>query len=557
MLTRLTINNVAVIEHAEIDFAAGFNVLTGETGAGKSIIIDSINSILGERMSREIVRSGKDKASVYAEFTEIQPSVCEKLNENDIEIDSDTVILQRIITSEGKSSARVNGFPVPASFLREIGNELITVCGQHDSQKLLQKTSHLGYIDSLAGTGETLYLYRKQYQKYKEILNRLESLRMDEDEKRRRLDFLKYQLDEIEAADIKIGEKDSLTAKKKLIKNREKIINALNNVTAIVSGGEESGGIIDILYDLSDILGDLSEYNPEFEAYRKAADEFRFEIEECSSEARNELMNFEYQDVSLDEIESRLDIIYRIGRKYGDTEEDILKKYDELKEEYDSIQMSDRLISDLRVKLDASRDEMMKTAKELSNLRKAAAKRFENDVISELEYLDMKGSEFRVEFAEIDPSASGIDSVEFFISPNRGQELKPLGKIASGGELSRVMLAIRCILSESETVDTTIFDEIDSGVSGVAAGKIALKLRQLSRYKQVICVTHLPQIAASADNHFFINKLSDEERTYTEISTLKGADRAHEIARIISGDNITESVLQSAEEMINIYTERK
>ena len=552
MLFRLTINNVAVIEHAEVDFIDGLNVLTGETGAGKSIVIDSINAILGERTSRDIVRSGADKASIYAEFTDIGPSVFDILKENDVDIDDDAILLQRIITADGKSSARINGIPVSASVLRMVGNELITVCGQHDSQKLLQKSSHLTYIDALADLSDSLNEYALLYNEYKSIQSQLDGLQINESEKQQRLDFLSYQLKEIEEADIKVGERDQLLAERKIIRNRESIISSLNKVLSMTNGNEDSAGIKDMLYDLSDCLSDLSEYSKTFETYRNAVDEFKFVLDECSNDSSGELMSFEFQDSSLDDIESRLDAIYRISKKYGETEEDILRTYENLKAKYDSIQTSDRLIEELSKKLDQKYKEVFNTAIDLSKKRKSAAKAFETDVLNELEYLDMKGSDFKVEFTETEPGPTGIDSVEFFISPNRGQELKPLNKIASGGELSRIMLAIRCILSGKETIDTMIFDEIDTGVSGVAAGKIASKLRQLSQVKQVICVTHLPQIAAGADNHLFIEKISESTNTYTRIHKLDKEKSAYEIARIISGNNITETVLESAKEMISI-----
>ena len=556
MLARLTIKNAAVIEHAEIEFTPGLNVLTGETGAGKSIIIDSINAILGERASREIVRTGAEKASFFAEFVDVAPDLYDKLNELEIDASFDeSILIQRSVSADGRSSCRINGTPVSASVLRQIGNELITVCGQHDSQKLLQSSSHIKYIDALANIEDELKKYRSLYNHYRNIQKELSALQINENEKEQRLDFLSYQIKELEGAEIKEGEKEQLSIQKKAIQNRESILNALNNIVSIINGNDKSSGISDLLRNLLDNLSKINSFGYSFDSYEETFESIIYEFEECSNDAFNSLASFDSDDLSINEIEERLDIIYRMSKKYGNTETEMLKTLEKLKEQFETIQSSDEEIRRLNNELDKTLKSLYEKAYTISALRKKEAAEFSRSVVEELKQLNMNGAEFEVRFEQTKPTNDGIDSLEFIISPNPGQELKPLSKIASGGELSRIMLALRCILSDKETLDTMIFDEIDSGVSGSAAGKIASKLRQLSSIKQVICVTHLPQIAAGADNHLIIQKTIQNNNTFTEVRALDYDQRVQNIARLISGDSITNSVIESAKEMISFAKE--
>lgn len=552
MLTNLKIENVAVIESANISFEQGLNILTGETGAGKSIVIDSINAILGERTSKELVRDGAPGAKVSAFFEDISSEVKDVISELDIESEADgSLLITRTITADGRSACRINGQPVTVSMLKKVGVELITICGQHDSQRLLQKESHIGYIDSLLKIDDLKQEYRERYRKLLKIKRELASIVQNETDKLQRLEFLKYQIDELQNANISVGERDELIAEKKKIQNREKIITSLYNAHGILNGDENTSGLMDALYNLSSFLAQLSDYHPDFETYEKSIDDFRYEMEDCAASLSAEISSMDDNDIDIDGIEERLDTLYRLSRKYGDSEEDMLAYLDKIVDEYDSIVTSDERAKELEAEIEQLQKEVYQKAKVISDKRKAFAKQFEADVMNELDYLDMRGACFRVLFNETAPQDGGIDEVEFLISANSGQEPKPLSKIASGGELSRVMLAIRCVLSGGESIGTMIFDEIDTGVSGRAAHKIAYKLKQVSNGRQIICVTHLAQIAAGADNHLFIEKSSSNGKTYTVVTKLDGEQRTREIARIIGGDIITEATMMSAKELID------
>ncbi len=552
MLTNLKIENVAVIESAAIDFNNGLNILTGETGAGKSIVIDSINAALGERTSKELVRDGANAAKVSAFFENISPSVKAALEKIEIECeDDDSLLIMRTINADGRSSCRINGQPVTVSMLKSVGRELITICGQHDSQRLLQKENHISYIDVLSEIESEKEQYQSVYRKMLSVKKELDSIRTSESDKLQRLEFLKYQIDELQNADITIGEQDTLLAEKKKIQNREKIITSLYNAHEILNGNENTAGLTDLLYNLSSSLAQLSDYNSDFAEYEKSIDSFRYEIEDCLSSINDELSGMDENEVGIDSIEERLDLLYRLSRKYGGSEEEMLEYLDKITEEYNSITSSDERAEKLEAELELLKDKVNEGCRIISQKRKAFAKQFEKDVMNELKYLDMPSAKFCVNFEKTTPSLNGYDDVEFLISANSGQEPKPLLKIASGGELSRIMLAIRCVLSESESVGTLIFDEIDTGVSGRAAHRIACKLKQLSIGRQIICVTHLAQIAASADNHLFIEKRAESGKTRTVVTKLDRDEREKELARIIGGDVITPATLQSARELID------
>lgn len=552
MLTDLKIENVAVIKKADIFFENGLNILTGETGAGKSIVIDSINAVLGERTSKELVRDGEKSAKVTAFFEDISQNVKNVLDELDVEQEDDgTLLISRTVTSDGRSSCKVNGQPVTATMLKRIGRELITICGQHDSQKLLQSESHLGYIDALANCGGLLEEYRVLYKKMQSLKKELSALDTDEADKKNRLDFLQYQINELESADITVGEIENLKAQKAKIQNREMILNSLYACHSLLAGDENTAGLAQNLYALSSFLAQLSDYHSEFLPYAQSVTDFKYEMDECLSDISARIDGADESDASIDAIESRLDILYRLSKKYGNTEEEMLSHLEKARDEYDSIAFSGERKAELEEKLSSCEKEVFDLGCLISDHRKAAALRFEAQVSSELSFLDMPYARFSVFFKDREPYENGLDEVEFLFSANAGQEEKPLSKIASGGELSRVMLAVRCVLTGNTDEGTMIFDEIDTGVSGRAAHKIAAKLREVSLGKQVICVTHLAQIAAFADNHLLIEKQTDDEQTVTKVKKLEGENRIRELARIIGGDVITPSTMKSAQELID------
>ena len=551
MLSSLKIENVAVIEKAEILFGHGLNILTGETGAGKSIVIDSINAILGERTSRELIRDGAEKAKVTAFFEGIPDTVIEKLGEYDIECeDDDSLLITRVITSDGRSSCKINGHSVTATMLKNIGRDLITICGQHDSQHLLLKEKHMEYIDSMADCKELFESYSEVFTEIKAVRKALKKLLNNEANKENKLEYLKFQIDELNGANIKVGEKDTLTEEKKRYQNKEKILNALNLCNGILSGNGESAGILADIDVLSSVLKDLSLFDSSFVKVAEKINEFKYCLDDCADAISNSLGDSEENHIDINAIEERLDILYRLSKKYGETEEYMLAYLEKITEEYENIALGDEKAQELQEKYDELSEELFNRGCYLSDCRKKTASEFEEKVTDDLHYLGMPGATFTAEFTDAPATVTGIDDVEFLFSANPGQEPKPLAKIASGGELSRVMLAIRCVLSDKDIISSMVFDEIDTGVSGRAALKIACKLHELSKNKQVLCVTHLAQIAAYADNHLYIKKTVEEGSTYTNVTTLTHEERVREIARIIGGDIITETTLKSAEEMI-------
>jgi DNA repair protein RecN (Recombination protein N) len=551
MLTELTIENVAVIERAKLRFDGGFNVLTGETGAGKSIVIDAINAVLGERTGRDVVRTGEDSAKVSAFFDTVPAGAKAVLASFGFE-EEDELLITRTISADGKSVCRLNGRSVTASMLKTLGRELVTICGQHDSQHLLQKERHLDYIDFLANCDDLKEAYLTQYRALKNVKRQLRDLRKNNADKSARLDYLAFQIKELEEADIRVGERDALNAQKKKLQNREKRLQALQTVSAAIDG-DGTDGLLDRLYTLSGALAQLSDADDSFAPFSETAQSFRYDLEECASLARQALSDDETQELDLDKIEARLDRLYRLGQKYGQSEEEMLQSLTQAKADYDAIAFSEERIAALEEEDDRLSDEVLRLGCHLSDLRKEAALAFEQKVMAELTFLDMPDAVFQVEFREQNAMENGLDEVEFCISANRGQPPKPLSKIASGGELSRIMLAIRCVLSEAEGGDTMIFDEIDTGVSGRAASRIADRLRRVAAGRQVLCVTHLAQIAAAANCHLLVEKTADEVSTYTRVTQLGGSTRETELARIIGGDLVTDATLRSARELIAYY----
>lgn len=552
MLLSLKIENIAVIEQAEIFFEEGLNVLTGETGAGKSIVIDSINAVLGERTSRDLIRNSADKGRVTAFFENVSDEVMKKLREYEIDCEDDrSLLITRVISSDGRSSSKINGCNVTATMLKNIGRDLISICGQHDSQYLLSKDYHLKFIDDIADSDELLGEYLEIYEKIRTATKKLRKLRNTDFDKEQRLDFLKYQINELESANIRIGEKEELKEEKRKIQSKEKIENALRKADVILNGDSDFGGISSGIYELSRCLDELRNYDKKYDDIYVSLEEFKYVINDCSAEISASLSESDSGYTDINSIEERLDILYRLSSKYGETEEEMLSYLDKIKEEYESIFMSDELIEKLEEEIDELSEELFKKGCCLSDLRKITALDFEQRVMEELRFLDMPDAVFTVNFEEAQATKTGMDDVEFLFSANKGQSPKPLSKIASGGELSRVMLALRCVLSDSDTVSTMIFDEIDTGVSGRAAQKIAYKMREIAKGKQVLCVTHLAQIAVYGNNHLLIEKNTGEDNTYTSVRSLDENERINEIARIIGGDVITEKTLSSAEELIS------
>lgn len=550
MLSNLQIENIAVIKSASIDFENGFNVMTGETGAGKSIVIDSLNAILGERTSRELIRSGADSASVCAEFQNVGDNVKNELEKLGIEKD-DTLIVSRKLTPDGKNVCRINGMPATVSMLKALGVQLVNIHGQLDNQSLLSPETHCSFIDKLAGSGRELNEFKELYSLYIKKENELKSLNTDVNEKNRRLDILNYQIEEIQKADIRPGEKDELTEKLGFLRNAEKVLDLLHTAYAALNGDGEMPGAADIAADAASKLLSAADYSSDFTETANGVNDAAMNLSAYTEELRDKIYSLDYDPNETERAEERLDVIYRLSQKYGDSEEDILAYLENAEKERDALSFSDERAEQLRAETEKAYSEALAAAKKLSEIRIEAGKKFSADVERELAFLDMPSVKFIVNDSVGELYENGIDNIEFLLSANAGEEPKPLSKIASGGELSRIMLAIKCVLSELDDIDTLIFDEIDSGVSGRAALKIAAKMKELSKTHQVICVTHLAQIAAFADEHKLISKEEKDGRTYTCIASLDYNGRKYELARIMGGLTVTQSILNSAEELLS------
>ncbi len=550
MLSNLQIENIAVIKSASIDFENGFNVMTGETGAGKSIVIDSLNAILGERTSRELIRSGADSASVCAEFQNVGDNVKNELEKLGIEKD-DTLIVSRKLTPDGKNVCRINGMPATVSMLKALGVQLVNIHGQLDNQSLLSPETHCSFIDKLAGSGRELNEFKELYSLYIKKENELKSLNTDVNEKNRRLDILNYQIEEIQKADIRPGEKEELTEKLGFLRNAEKVLDLLHTAYAALNGDGEMPGAADVAADAASKLLSAADYSSDFTETANGVNDAAMNLSAYTEELRDKIYSLDYDPNETERAEERLDVIYRLSQKYGDSEEDILAYLENAEKERDALSFSDERAEQLRAETEKAYNEALAAAKKLSEIRIEAGKKFSADVERELAFLDMPSVKFIVNDSVGELYENGIDNIEFLLSANAGEEPKPLSKIASGGELSRIMLAIKCVLSELDDIDTLIFDEIDSGVSGRAALKIAAKMKELSKTHQVICVTHLAQIAAFADEHKLISKEEKDGRTYTCIASLDYNGRKYELARIMGGLTVTQSILNSAEELLS------
>lgn len=547
MLSLLHIENIAVIECSDISFNRGFNVLTGETGAGKSIIIDAISVILGERAYRDMIRTGMNKASVRAVFTDVPELPW--FENNGVAYDPETVI-QRDIYLDGKNVCRVNGTLVTVSILHQLGLQLINIHGQHDSASLLDEENHLGILDSFAYNAEQREMYAQKYQAVSDLRREIQRMSMDESEKIRRMETLRYQIEEIAKANLKPGEDDALEQRRKFLQNAEKLSSGIDRVVECLYGSEEADGAVSLLAEAGHTLSRLTRYTDAYAALQERLEDLMYQVQDISEEMRDSRDELSYSADELEQIESRLDLIHRLRRKYGVSCEDILLYMENARKELDEIEFADDHLERLKSKLKVAEKVAWEAALDLRHVRKATAELLAQRILSELSQLDMPRVQFCCEFAEKELSADGADSVIFYMSANAGEALKSMSKVASGGELARIMLAMKNVLAELDQVPTLIFDEVDTGVSGRAAQKVAEKLRSVAVHKQVLCVTHLPQLAALADTHFLIAKEERDGRTYTNVTPLELEGRKWELARIIGGTNITDITLKSAEEML-------
>ena len=551
MLKSLSIENIAVIEKADIEFCEGLNVLTGETGAGKSIVVDSINAILGERTSKELVRHNSDYAFVNALFTDVNDAVKDKLSQFDIDCEEDdTLLLSRKISSQGKSTCRINGTPCTVSMLKEIGSILVNIHGQHDSQALLNPDYHINFVDMLSDDDAVYHKYKSAFRELVSVRKELKLLTADEDTKDRQLELLNFQINEIQSADIKIGEWQQLKERKNLILNAQNIINALNACNQAINGTDENmGAQMLINSSVKELMSICNIDNQIKSAYDKLI-ELNDGIESVKDIISSKLASIDFNPNEIDEIEERLNMLYQFSNKYGETEQDMLNYLENAIKKRDLIDNSNERMEELNHQYDLYFEKTVELANQLSNHRKQIASNFETAVKQQLEFLDMPKIQFIVNFEKGNLSSNGFDKVEFLISTNPGEPPKPLAKIASGGELSRIMLAIQNINATHDTVDTLIFDEIDTGVSGRASRKIGLKLHSLAQSTQVICVTHSAQIASVAHNHLLIQKEFVDNKTYTAVNKLDFEQRKYELARIMGGLEITDNLLQSAQDLL-------
>lgn len=548
MIKSLHIENIAVIEKTDIDFDTGFNVLTGETGAGKSIIIDAINAVLGERTSKDLIRAGCEKATVSALFGDLSQEAEKVIVDNGFELDDGNLLVTRTLTLSG-GTIKVNGRPATASILKEIAKNLINIHGQHDNQKLLDPDNYYLYLDMLAENGAELDDYYNEFRHFNVVRRELNSQETDEGEKQRRMDILQYQIKELEDADVSVGEVDEIKRKLTIAENFEKTIAALSDASVCLDGSEISDGAISLVRNSQKHID--SAKNDEFDALSNQLADVLGSLYDISAQIRSYVDNDEYNNIDAEKLRERLDTLKRLMLKYGDDEQKMLDFLENARQELDKIVCSDKRIEELSLELDKSTERLISLGEKLTATRQKAAEYFSHQVSEVLCGLDMPNVKFVVNINRDKYTRHGCDAVEFLISANAGESVKPLHKIASGGELSRTMLAIKSVLADKDDVDTLIFDEIDTGISGRAADKVGLQLQRVSSSRQVICVTHLAQIAAYADNHLLIEKKVVDDRTYTNVSSLDNEQRIGEIARIMSGTELTENLYNSAKELLD------
>lgn len=548
MLELLHIENIAIIEAADIEFAPGFNALTGETGAGKSIVIDSLSAVLGQRTSRELIRTGAEKAFVSAAFSGMAPELTETLG---IQPEADgTLLLQREIQTDGKNVCRVNGRPVTVGQLRALGARLLNIHGQHDGQQLLDEEQHIVYLDSFGRVESLAITYAEKYKNFTDIRRQIGALQMDEAEKARRVDTLQYQIEELRRAKLTPGEEEELTARRGMLRNAEKFLDAVAGADYALNGDDSGGGALSALRQAQDALGGVRHLDDAFGQLYERLGEAYSEVYDIAATVEDKRGELDVSPGELDRVESRMDLLYRLKKKYGATVEDMLDYQARCEAELAQIEDAGDTLVRLEQALSKAEKEARQAAQALSDARKAAADRLTSQILAELQQLDMGKIRFAVDFAEKPLDSDGMDTVRFLMSANVGEELRPIHKIASGGELARIMLAMKNVLSEQDHVGTMVFDEVDTGVSGRAAQKVAEKMARISRRKQVLCVTHLPQLAAMADTHFSVEKGERGGRTYTEVRRLDREQRRRELARLTGGSHVSQTMLDGAEELL-------
>ncbi len=549
MLQVLHIENIAVIEEADIAFGGGFNALTGETGAGKSIVIDALGAVLGQRTSRDLIRTGAAKAFVSAVFTGV-PAGLPALREQGIEAAGGELLLQREMFADGKNVCRVNGRPVTVAQLRQLGNSLINIHGQHDGQQLLDESFHCAYLDSFGRLEGPLAAYRAAYDAWHALVQKQRSLQMDEAERERRVDTLRHQIDELERAQLQEGEEEALLERRNILRNSEKFLSAVRAAAYLLNGDDESSGAVAQLREAERELSALRNLGEQFSQLAQRLEELGSEAYDIGETVRDLEAGYEFSPGELDAVESRTDQLYRLKKKYGATVPEMLAYLERCRQELEAITDTDDTLARLAKEIGRAEKRVQAAAKELTAARKAAAHVLEARIQEELRQLDMPKVRFVICFEQTAYQETGADAVRFLMSANLGEELKPIQKIASGGELARIMLALKNVLAESEDIGTLVFDEVDTGVSGRAAQRVAEKLEQVSRHKQVLCVTHLPQLAAMADTHFSVEKGERDGRTYTAVLQLDRQQRRAELARLTGGAHVTAAMLESAEELI-------
>ena len=555
MLSVLHIENIAVIEQAEILFEGGFNVLTGETGAGKSIVIDAISAILGERTYRDVIRTGANRAFVSAIFTNIPQY--DWFSENQVEFDPQELQVQREIYADGRNVCRVNGRPVSVASLKKLGGRLINIHGQHDSQQLFDEENHLTYLDAFARDEQELEAYQQAFSAMQSVQREIQKLSMDESEKLRLVETLTFQIEEIRAANLVSGEEEQLKERRKVLQNAEKLSDALRMADEALYGGDSSDGAAGLLSNAEHALSRVSTISADMQTLHQKISDLMYSVQDAADELRAMRDDLSYSEGELEEIEERLDAIHKLKRKYGASVEDVLAYLADSEQRLDEIEFASDRIETLKKREAELQKETIRQGEILREKRLSAAQAMESRICDELRQLDMPKIRFVCEFTPQQPMQTGLDSVRFLMSANVGENLKPLSKVASGGELARIMLAMKLVLAQQDGVPTLIFDEVDAGVSGRAAQKVAYKLWTVSKGRQVLCVTHLPQIAAMADAEYTVEKRVENERTYTSVLHLDESGRKQELARLIGGSMITETSIAGAAELLRLAEEAK
>ncbi len=555
MLSVLHIENIAVIEQAEILFEGGFNVLTGETGAGKSIVIDAISAILGERTYRDVIRTGANRAFVSAIFTNIPQY--DWFSENQVEFDTQELQVQREIYADGRNVCRVNGRPVSVASLKKLGGRLINIHGQHDSQQLFDEENHLTYLDAFARDEQELEAYQQAFSAMQSVQREIQKLSMDESEKLRLVETLTFQIEEIRAANLVSGEEEQLKERRKVLQSAEKLSDALRMADEALYGGDSSDGAAGLLSNAEHALSRVSTISADMQTLHQKISDLMYSVQDAADELRAMRDDLSYSEGELEEIEERLDAIHKLKRKYGASVEDVLAYLADSEQRLDEIEFASDRIETLKKREAELQKETIRQGEILREKRLSAAQAMESRICDELRQLDMPKIRFVCEFTPQQPMQTGLDSVRFLMSANVGENLKPLSKVASGGELARIMLAMKQVLAQQDGVPTLIFDEVDAGVSGRAAQKVAYKLWTVSKGRQVLCVTHLPQIAAMADAEYTVEKRVENERTYTSVLHLDESGRKQELARLIGGSMITETTLAGAAELLRLAEEAK